>query len=383
MHILQESLIEELLALEKILDAQLPISKSAPTKELLSCLRSWSHIAWNISRDEQPFIIDEQAMSEGLELIEHPVFVGGVHRSGTTLMRDLLDNHPQLSVLPSEGSFFTQLHFHISNLQKQERDSYFIEEWLRRLVNPINQPPYWLLGKSSRQYSPYVEFARIYQSWFNQLEKRRPNAAINLHVSVVLAYNTIRSRTNANRIKYWIDKTPVIERYYNDIMHNFSNAKFIQILRNPVDIFLSRKTMEPSFKKYQFIKDLATSFEAAIKYSQTSSDRYLVIKYEELVNNTKDCIDKVIKFLGIEDHSILYHPSVAGISSYSNSSYTVHQPPGIIIKNIKSSKEALSKQENELLSAYLSRSASFFGYDLKPLNFWHRIRYMKSLIRNL
>src|SRR5690348_154569 len=107
MRILQESQLEELLALEKLLEAQLPLYKAAPGKELISCLRSWSHIVWNISRDAEPYILDEQTITEGLALIDNPVFICGVHRSGTTLMRDLLDDHLQLSVLPSEGSFFT------------------------------------------------------------------------------------------------------------------------------------------------------------------------------------------------------------------------------------------------------------------------------------
>jgi Sulfotransferase domain. len=386
MHLLQESQIEELLALEKLLDAQLPIIKAAPTKELMSCLRSWSHIAWNISRDADPYKLDQQSINEGLELIQHPVFICGVHRSGTTLMRDLLDNHPQLSVLPSEGSFFTQLNFHIQNLPKQERASYVAEEWMRRLVNPINQPPYWLLGKSSSQHSPYVEFGRIFQAWFNELEQVRPNAILNLHLSIVLAYTTLKNHSSVStQIKYWIDKTPVIERYYNHITNNFPKAKFIHIVRHPVDIFLSRKAMEPAFNKYRFIGDLAFSFDSAIKYSQSCPDHYLVIKYEDLVENTIGCINKIVKFLGIEDTSILYKPSVAGIASYSNSSFTIHSPAGTILKNMNNKTKTLSKEENELLAAYVSRTASYFGYHLNSVhlikklsikagNLFHRIR---------
>jgi len=39
-------------------------------------------------------------------LRDHPVFLGGHPKSGTSLLRALLDSHPQLVVYPEESGFF-------------------------------------------------------------------------------------------------------------------------------------------------------------------------------------------------------------------------------------------------------------------------------------
>src|SRR5215813_2734719 len=42
-----------------------------------------------------------------LEWLQRPTFICGHQRTGTTLLQNLLDGHPQLLVLPSEGTYFT------------------------------------------------------------------------------------------------------------------------------------------------------------------------------------------------------------------------------------------------------------------------------------
>lgn len=49
----------------------------------------------------------EQESTRALAWLDHPVFVCGHHRTGTTLLRNLLDGHPDVVVLPSEGTYLT------------------------------------------------------------------------------------------------------------------------------------------------------------------------------------------------------------------------------------------------------------------------------------
>ena len=95
-----------------------------------------------------------EQIARGLDLAGRPVFVCGVHRSGTTLVRDLLDGHPALAVLPSEGSFYTTHRDHLSAADRSTWRHIMGCEWCRRLANPINQLPYWLTGRGTATYSP-------------------------------------------------------------------------------------------------------------------------------------------------------------------------------------------------------------------------------------
>jgi hypothetical protein len=99
----------EIIELETVLDALLPVKKisETPRKELLDAAKSWSVKVWEVSQALGPLPLTDEQIEKGKRLVQSPVFICGVHRSGTTLMRDLLDGHPVLSVLPSEGSFST------------------------------------------------------------------------------------------------------------------------------------------------------------------------------------------------------------------------------------------------------------------------------------
>ncbi len=100
-------MFEQLVARESALDAVLPRPRlrGRVPGELLTLAREWSEAVWIEAERLGPFSINQAQTSHGIEVAMRPVFVCGVHRSGTTLVRDLIDGHPALSVLPSEGSF--------------------------------------------------------------------------------------------------------------------------------------------------------------------------------------------------------------------------------------------------------------------------------------
>jgi len=51
--------------------------------------------------------IPREELNRTLGWLARPVFICGHHRTATTLMRQLLDGHPELLVLPSEGTYLT------------------------------------------------------------------------------------------------------------------------------------------------------------------------------------------------------------------------------------------------------------------------------------
>ena len=46
--------------------------------------------------------------------MNEPIFILGCTKSGTTLLRNLFDGHPQLFVVPSESHFFQNARFWVS-----------------------------------------------------------------------------------------------------------------------------------------------------------------------------------------------------------------------------------------------------------------------------
>jgi hypothetical protein len=361
---------KEIEALETSLNTLLPVRKlnPSPGKELLDTMQLWSEKIWEASRIAGPWPLTDEEIGRGRSLIQHPLFVCGVHRSGTTLLRNLLDGHPELTTLPSEGSFLTNFADQLNQMPYRERESFLAIKWIRRLANPINQPPYWSLGVSTASASPYVDFARKYSAWYGIAEKSFGSETMLWpHLVVVLAYaSCCKEPLGGLAAKYWVDKTPTNEKYLQKIWRELPEAKVIQMVRSPVDTFLSRKRMEPSLNVKSCLQDMRRSYRIASEQYLENESRYLAIRYEELCEAPHSVICRITKFLDIEPDPCLFKPTVAGKAAHVNSSFNASLPAGIILKTrIDSHSGDLSTQDCRLLSAFISRAASQIGYQLK------------------
>ena len=317
----------DVLRLERALDDRLPrprlIGRAPAT--LLSAAERWSAAVWSAAERLGPAPPAAGAIERGLRLAARPVFVCGVHRSGTTLVRDLLDGHPALAVLPSEGSFFTTARPHLDRLPPDERPAFMGREWVRRLANPINQPPYWLLGRSTADDAPYVRFARALLGWWPVVRDRLgDNLPIWPLAAVTLAYLVWRDSDVPPAVVRWVEKTPTNEQHLEHLTADCPFAKVIHVVRDPLDVFASRKVLEERSSGSlrhpgRILNDLAMSYRLAA--ARATPDRYLVVRYEDLADERGPTLDRVAAFLEIERLPILDRPTVAGLATVPNTSF--------------------------------------------------------------
>lgn len=105
---------------------------------------------------------------------------------------------------------------------------------------------------------------------------------------------------------YFLDKTP---RYYyiiHDLYRVFPDAKFIYLLRNPVEIynsmifeFLGKSTRRLDHLDADLINGTKLIAEAIAKYGQ--NENTLVVDYDEVCTETVKTIDRIQKFLDLDD----------------------------------------------------------------------------------
>jgi hypothetical protein len=361
---------EEIAALETSLNLLLPVQNldPSPGRELLDTAQLWSEKIWEAAKIAGRWPLTNEQISQGRSLIQHPLFICGVHRSGTTLLRNLLDGHPALATLPSEGSFLTNFAGQLDQMPYQEREFYLGIRWIRRLANPINRPPYWSLGVSSASASPYVDFARKYSTWYGIAEKSFASQTIFWpHLAVVLAYASCCNKPHGGlAARYWVDKTPTNEKYIQKIWRELPEARIIQMIRSPGDTLLSRRYMEPSLDLRICLQDMRRSYRIAAEQAMKNEGRYLAIRYEELCEAPQPVINRLCEFLHIEPDPCLLKPTVAGRAAHVNSSFSAGLPEGIILKSrAHSGRSHLNARDSKLLRAFIYRQASRIGYALK------------------
>jgi hypothetical protein len=338
----------------------------------------WAAAVWAAACAAGPVELGRDEVARGFDVARRPVFICGAHRSGTTLVRDMLDNHPALAVLPAEGTFFTNLE---SRLQRQPQIQWLQLlgcEWLCRLANPIHQDPYWLLGSSTADLSPYVEFARALMAWWPLVEQRMSHIASSWPlVAVALAYAHCTNGIPANSLlQRWVEKTPTNERFLERLRSEFPDAKLIHVVRHPFAVYASHKYEKQQLGQMfrnakRVLRDLGLSYRVALEQScNHRSDHYLLIRYEDLLESTHATVQKLAAFLNIEPLPILMQPTAAGLPVPSNSSFTTDAKPGCLNSAHNRWTTTLTRFDRERVTAMVGASATSLGYDLPAVAPW-------------
>jgi len=385
------SALAEIAALEALLHRELPpVRLEGPRpSSLVAAETTWADAVWREASQLGPAALPPHAIATAATVAQRPVFICGVHRSGTTLVRDLLDDHPALAVLPSEGSFFTNFSAQLQGLEPDAIREHLGPIWLRRIANPINQPPYWLLGRSTETGSPYVQFGRVLAALWPEVKAALPGGAVSWPTpSVALAFTYVLGRGAFNpRLTHWVEKTPTNELHLDKLGAEFRAPRAVHVIRHPFSVVASRKLLEQratgAFTSlWRVLDDLKRSYAIARARREAGSSRYLVLRYEDITLDPDATADRLAGFLGIERVAGLCCPTVAGEPSRSNTSFMPASARGQVAAAQDRSAATLTDDERDTVNAIVSADAAALGYALPTMPSWRAsLIRMKSAIR--
>lgn len=385
-----EPVYASILRLEARLEPELAgwTGQRAASPAWLADAASWADAVWVAALAEGPAPLSPAERDDGLALARRPVFIVGAHRSGTTLVRDLLDDHPALVVLPAEGGFLTGFARRLERVPAAERAGCMAREWLRRTVNPINQPPFWLLGRSAPDASPYVDFARRILAWWSIVHDALDGTAPAPLVAVALAWAGTRLGPRPAGVRplaglhAWVEKTPTQERFLPRLRAAFPMARLIHVVRDPHDTFASRKAIEARaglpFRTARALREIARSYAVALRNTRASDDAYFLLRCEDLLHDPDRLTRDLAAFLDIEWQPSLLRPSVAGLPARPNSAFQPASPDGdgdsgrLQTTTALRRAETLSPRERAHIDARLAAAAGRLGYDIPVPPLWRR-----------
>jgi len=185
-----------------------------------------------------------------------PLFTGGSGRSGTTIILNLLKDHPQVhSSLPREIKYLTS-RFGLIDLNFGRPIS--LEEDFKSRRNNLAAAVINLMGLKKEQF--FVKYLRT--TWWSEMGKKgkargliqgityeQLQSAIanfqtdfkgdKLQASRVLYQQLSLAQIKKDPITYFADSTPVNMMQANYLCKLFPNAKFINMIRDGRDVALS------------------------------------------------------------------------------------------------------------------------------------------------
>jgi Sulfotransferase family len=204
-------------------------------------------------------------------------FVVGVGRSGTTLLRMMLDTHPQLAI-PPETHFINP----------------FIQASGRLRFNPKLAAKTIVEDERRR----WKDFGLADEDLLERLEAIEPFNTSDALRAFFLLYAEKHGKPR------WGDKTPDYIRKMKKIQKTLPEARFIHVIRDGRDAGLSQNArIAKRGKEPVPPREMARRWRKRILKSQEDAaevDHYLEVRYEDLVSDTEGVLRRVCEHVELD-----------------------------------------------------------------------------------
>lgn len=267
-----------------------------------------------------------------------PLFIVGMPRSGTKLLRDLMNQHPLISIPDVESHFitgFVKKYGHQLTLTTQTEKETFYKDF-------IDTAFYFNNVNKGRQLSKEDFIKNCDFTDWNSLFR----------------YLVIHFSKNDTRPEIiWGDKTPRYLKSVRLIKTVFPKARFIHIIRDPRDYCLSqRKIWNKNI--FRAAVDWKTVMTRAMEYPGLLGNEYMEIYYEELTQNPQKVLTGICTFLGIDFISDML--SVKKSNEFHGDAKGSKE----IMLNSKKYLSELTEDEVKKIEGLALPALTHFGYEL-------------------
>ena len=215
------------------------------------------------------------------------VFIVGMGRSGTTLLRTILDANSE-TLFPPEAKVIIHLKQRYNH--KKKWTNQLIDNFLDDLYTEVKFAKNWNINITDLR---------------NQILKYDLKD-INFPILIKLIYLNFPSNFDKKSIKVLGDKNPSYSLFIPELKEVFPNIKIVHLIRDYRDCILSNKKL---FKRKNVfaLAVLWRIYNTKIKMDCKELDiEYLAIRYEDIVYKAKDSITSLCEFIHITfDESML------------------------------------------------------------------------------
>jgi hypothetical protein len=274
--------------------------------------------------------------------VDRPIFIGASPRSGTTLLRTMLNTHPEIAI-PRETRFLPYV------WEQRKRFGDLSEAANRRRLGKVIFTAPWT--RADRLDTPT-------ETALAQIELAPPTLG-----SVV--GTCLELYAGAHDKKRWGDKRPMYARYLDAIFSMFPDAQFINVVRDPRAAVTSMRKLGWFDKRLAPGLDLwERSLRAVDPWrSRLCADQYADVRYEDLVTRPEEALGAVAEFLQIsaDDVAIMlrYYEDVDETARKYHA--RLSQPP--TTDRIRSWEESIEPGEIAFIERIASRHMERFGYE--------------------
>ena len=194
-------------------------------------------------------------------MMSRPIFIGGLMKSGTTLLRSLLGQHPNLY-------------------------STFETHWFADAISSHWDQPH------SKRMALLLELLELDEPTYRTLCEQKRSAPEREFIDIVMEYCCRRAGKHR-----WIEKTPDNIRHRQRIFSAWPDAVLCHVTREYKDVYASWKIRRKD-SLATFLNAAAHAYDDIEDLLGSESPRYMEVDYQDLVLNTEATLRRVLEHVG-------------------------------------------------------------------------------------
>ena len=195
--------------------------------------------------------------------IDNPIFVGGIRRSGTSLIRSRISSHKK--ILSGPETFWFTLDFK----KRLGRKASKLDQHILNLMKAYN-----------------IKDKKFFKELINVNSR---SEFLNKFYNYLLSKKKFKQR--------WLEKTTENTFHIDYIFKNWKNSLFIYVYRNPRSIFASLLKSNTSFTINSFSSEIINHYKIFNKFYKKYKKKILIVSYEEFIENYDKIAKSIFKFI--------------------------------------------------------------------------------------
>ena len=295
-----------------------------------------------------------------MRLSDQPIFIVGCERSGTTILRLMLNEHSRIA-LPPQTKFSRKVY-----KRRLLFGNLVIKENRRKIIQ-------WMLERknNTKLVDLKLDDKVLEKIW---------NKCTTLGAIIASVFQQYALERNKPR---WGDKRPYYIRYITQLFRLYPDAQIIHVVRDGHDCLASLKRM-PWWKKNAIFSML--NWRHAVRIGSNAAnvykDQFMEIRYEDLIKEPESQLEQICEFLNesYEPEMINFHLNAQqNIPEYKKPWHYKTSKP-LTATFIGQWRKELSKGETQILEWCAQKELMKWNYQIKKIHFINPIILVRYFI---
>jgi hypothetical protein len=307
-----------------------------------------------------------------MDLMHKPVFILGSHKSGTSLLRNLLDGVDDFFVIPIELHFFEFAGLWVDyQIRRSLPTDPGFDQVMKRILTAVERSNQRSARDGKFGGDSLLDAGKwdipllrehLVQSAKPAFENKDLKGFIDAYIEAI--HLGLRGELPPAGTRF-VEKSVENAEFAPLIRKLYPDAQFIHIVRNPYAALVSIRKFKPYKGKYPylgtFLDALENSYYHALRNPLVLPD-YLVIRYEDLLIEPDSTLRKVAAHLNIPFNPVMMQPSALG-EQWKGNSMSGKEFQGISTYPLESWKREITPLEIDLVNTLLPHVLPVFNYE--------------------